>query len=108
MNALRKAADILDENRIALQSMAFGRQYTTCPECSALRRLTNQKLKCLAVNVEAEGVKFFCNHCGFAGGRLFQFDRTSPARAMTLLNSSAPAPSQRNANALPLHKARSR
>jgi len=80
MSVLRKAADILDENRIALQSMAFGRQYTTCPECSASRRLSNQKLKCLAVNVEAEGVKFFCNHCGFAGGRLFQFDRTSSAK----------------------------
>jgi hypothetical protein len=83
MNALRSAADILDENRIALQSMAFGRHYTTCPQCSASRRRANQKLKCLAVNVEEQGVKFFCNHCEWAGGRFFQtINRASSAQAI--------------------------
>ena len=72
MNALRSAAKILDENRIAMQLTSFGRQYTTCPQCSASRRMANQKLKCLAVNVESEGVKFYCNHCGWTGGGFFQ------------------------------------
>lgn len=72
MTALRTAADILDENRIALQSTALGRHYATCPRCSAQRRKANQKLKCLGVTVETDGVKFGCNHCGWTGGGFYR------------------------------------
>jgi hypothetical protein len=50
-----------------------GRQYALCPDCSTGRRGFNQKSKCLAVNIDALGVRWFCNHCPtFKGGRYFE------------------------------------
>ena len=34
-------ADILHEERVSLRSHADGRQYTTCPACSASRKKHN-------------------------------------------------------------------
>lgn len=39
---------------------------TTCPECSHKRKKKN--VKCFAVTRTGTEVKFFCHHCGFAGG----------------------------------------
>ena len=80
MTTLRSAADILDENRIVLRSTAFGRHYTTCPQCSARRRKANQKLRCLGVTIEDDGVKFGCNHCQWTGGGFYRAaERAAPA-----------------------------
>jgi putative DNA primase/helicase len=65
---MSSAADILQEHHVGTKSSAPGRYYTTCPQCSHKRRKANQRLKCLGVTIDSEGVKFGCNHCGWTGG----------------------------------------
>jgi hypothetical protein len=67
------AADILREHGIiAAKSDASGRFYTTCPQCSPTRKLGHQKAEVLGVTVDAEGVRWGCNHCGWTGGARFE------------------------------------
>src|SRR5690242_9450434 len=69
---LKSAADILFDHDIrGLPSEQNGRYYTTCPQCSAKRRLVHQKLKCLGVTIDSRGVKFGCNHCDWRGGGFY-------------------------------------
>ena len=78
--ALKSAAEILRNHRIAGVSSALGRYYATCPQCSIKRKEKNQKLKCLGVTIDDKGVQFGCNHCGWTGGDFYESarsDRTS-------------------------------
>jgi hypothetical protein len=60
--------ELLQLNHIELQRTHPGRQYTTCPECSAKRSKKHQKTECLGVTIEADGsVRWGCNHCGWTG-----------------------------------------
>jgi putative DNA primase/helicase len=55
--------EILRQYGIAYEDS--GRYYTTCPHCSKDRR--KPTAKCLGVTIDAEGVRFGCNHCGWTG-----------------------------------------
>jgi hypothetical protein len=57
--------EILRQHGITLTDTKPGRYYTTCPRCSKDRRKKNDK--CLGVTLDAEGVRFGCNHCGWTG-----------------------------------------
>jgi hypothetical protein len=59
---------ILRDNGIALKTLTIGRHYTLCPQCSAKRKVINQKKECLGVTIEADGVHWGCNHCPWTGG----------------------------------------
>ena len=59
---------VLRENHIDDVSTTIGLHTTTCPRCSHDRKEAHQKLKCLSVKVDAEGVCWHCNHCGWSGG----------------------------------------
>jgi AAA domain/Homeodomain-like domain len=63
-------AEILRVHNIV--SPAAGSGYTTCPQCSALRKPANQKKQVLHVTVDRDGVQWFCNHCQWFGGELFE------------------------------------
>jgi hypothetical protein len=65
MTTLQSAADILHDFRISTTSSAPGRYYAICPQCSHSRKKVHQKLKCLGVTVDEQGVKLGCNHCGW-------------------------------------------
>jgi hypothetical protein len=64
--------ELLAANGIALESTAAGRYYTTCPQCSHKRKPAHKKLKCLGITINAEGVKWGCNHCDFKGGEFYE------------------------------------
>ncbi len=59
--------DLLRANKIRLKSTAPGRYYTTCPQCSAKRTKPHQRSKVLGVTIDAKGVCWGCNHCGWKG-----------------------------------------
>jgi hypothetical protein len=63
--------DILTANNLHPPSTKSGRYYTTCPQCSANRSNAHQRLKCLGINIDEEGVNWGCNHCGWTGGRYY-------------------------------------
>ena len=65
---MRSAAEILREHHIEMPATSPGRYYAACPECSAKRKAPHQKLKCLGVTIDADGVHYGCNHCGWKGG----------------------------------------
>jgi hypothetical protein len=75
---MRSAADILHEHGIRLQSAQPGRHYTTCPRCSASRKVHNQKHKCLGVTITDEGAHFGCSHCAWTGGGYFKMNGHKP------------------------------
>jgi Toprim domain len=81
----RSAADILRENGITTAATVIGRYYTTCPQCSPLRKKAGQK--CLGVTIGHDGVKFGCNHCQWSGGGRYELPRTRSDRP----KASAPA-----------------
>jgi hypothetical protein len=72
------AAEILAANAICLAGTAPGQHYTTCPQCSANRKLQHQKLECLGVKIDGDGVTWFCNHCEWTGRGYF--NNTEPNR----------------------------
>ena len=72
MTTLRSAADILHYYRVSTPSSAPGRYYAVCPQCSYKRKNANQKLKCLGVTVDEQGVKLGCNHCGWKNGAFYR------------------------------------
>jgi putative DNA primase/helicase len=97
----KSAADILQNHRIAITSSALGRYYATCPQCSSKRKKAHQKLECLGVTIDGEGVKFGCNHCDWTGGEYYRgTDR--PGRIRT---AATPIPTTR-ANPEPSELAR--
>ncbi len=59
------AEELLKAHNIHLPDTSPGRQYATCPQCSATRGKKNDK--CLGVTIDAEGVCWGCNHCGWSG-----------------------------------------
>jgi RecA-family ATPase len=61
------AAELLQANGISVPSMAPGRYYVTCPQCSAKRSRAHQKAPCLGVTVDADGACWGCSHCGWTG-----------------------------------------
>jgi putative DNA primase/helicase len=62
------AEQVLNANGIHLPSYAPGRQYTTCPQCSAQRSNAHRTLKCLGVTITDNNKVFWgCNHCGWSG-----------------------------------------
>ena len=61
------AADLLTRHGIKLERIAPGRHYTTCPRCSATRKLANQNRKTLGVTINGDGAHWGCNHCGWTG-----------------------------------------
>jgi hypothetical protein len=65
------AADILAELGIRSPSIAPGRYYAVCPKCSASRKPAHQKLECLGITIDDDGVHWGCNHCDFRGGKRF-------------------------------------
>src|SRR6266446_2523643 len=82
MNA-RTAAEILRKNRITTKSTALGRYYAICPQCSMKRKKANQKLKCLGVTIDADGVSAGCNHCQWTGGGFYRAaERAAPVAAV--------------------------
>jgi hypothetical protein len=79
---LRSAADILHAFRVSTSSSAPGRYYAICPECSHKRKQAHQKLKCLGVTINEQGVKLGCNHCDWKDGAFYRTAaRTAPAVA---------------------------
>jgi hypothetical protein len=86
MTTLRSAVDILHDFRVLTPSSALGRYYAICPQCSHKRKKANQKLKCLGVTVDGQGVKFGCNHCGWKDGGFY---RTAQGTARAALAISA-------------------
>ena len=59
--------DLLTKYNINLASIAPGRYYTTCPQCSAKRSKAHQRNKVLGVTIDAKGAHWGCNHCGWTG-----------------------------------------
>ena len=59
---------VLRENHIDDVPTKIGLHTTTCPQCSHDRKEAHQKLKCLSVKIDAEGVCWHCTHCGWSGG----------------------------------------
>jgi hypothetical protein len=69
---MRSATDILAENNIVgIKIGTKRRYYAACPRCSHTRSLPHQKLKCLGVTVDQQGVSFGCNHCAWTGGGFY-------------------------------------
>jgi hypothetical protein len=64
---MRPPAEILAAHNIHLSDTSPGRRYATCPQCSAKRSRANQSSKCLGVTIDAKGVRWGCNHCGWTG-----------------------------------------
>jgi hypothetical protein len=83
--ASKSAAEILRDCGITTSSSTAGRQYVVCPQCSHKRKLANQKLPCLGVTIDHDGVKAGCNHCGWTGGGFYRaIERSAPAAAIDL------------------------
>lgn len=50
-----------------------GSVYTLCPECSAARSTPAHRTDpVLHLTIDAEGVRWFCNHCPFQGGEFYE------------------------------------
>jgi Toprim domain len=88
---LKSAAEILRNYHITTASSSPGRQYAICPRCSQSRKKAHQKLKCLGVTIDDEGVKFGCNHCSWMGGEYYR-EADRPGRIRTL---ATPIPTPR-------------
>jgi hypothetical protein len=59
--------ELLAKHGIKLETVAPGRYYSTCPECSAKRKRENQSKKCLGVLIDDKGACWHCNHCHWSG-----------------------------------------
>jgi len=65
------AQEILTHYSLHSPSIAPGRYYTTCPQCSGSRTRAHQKLECLGITIDDKGVNFGRNHCGWTGGAYY-------------------------------------
>jgi Toprim domain len=88
----KSAAEILRNYRITTISSAPGRHYAVCPQCSHNRKPSHQKLRCLGITIDNEGVKAGCNHCGWTGGEFYRERTDRPGRIRTL---ATPIPTPR-------------
>jgi hypothetical protein len=68
---VKSLADILNEHGLPLPPPGVTRYYSSCPRCSASRKSTHRKSKCLGINITSDGVNFGCSHCGWTGGGYF-------------------------------------
>jgi hypothetical protein len=64
---MKTAFEICQENGIVLRDYSRKHHYCTCPKCSPYRKPQNRKKKCLHVDVNDKGVRWFCNNCGGHG-----------------------------------------
>jgi Protein of unknown function (DUF3987) len=70
---MRTAAEILGKFGLPPPPPGRDRYYSTCPRCSATRSTTaHRKSECVGITIDATGVKFGCNHCGWTGGGSFE------------------------------------
>jgi putative DNA primase/helicase len=68
MTSKHTPEEILNAYGITLKRYSVGRQYTTCPKCSAGRQRHHQKQKVLGVTIEKNNkVHFGCSHCSWSG-----------------------------------------
>src|SRR5262249_49750002 len=74
---LMTAQELLNANGIYLKSYDPGEHSTTCPECSAGRKLANQKKECLSVKIDDQGATWFCHNCKRKGPQKGQRTTTS-------------------------------
>jgi twinkle protein len=65
------ADQILREFKITIPHMRGGNIKTKCPMCSGSRR--NKLDHSLSVRVDNEGVVFNCHHCGWKGGKSYDY-----------------------------------
>src|SRR5258708_5070649 len=75
------AEELLAANNICLSDTKPGRHYAICPRCSHTRSKTHQSAKCLGVTIDEKSVRFFCNHCDYAGGGYFNRNANGPAHS---------------------------
>jgi transposase-like protein len=70
----RTVDEIFREHHIQARSHRNGHFRTVCPECSAKRK--HKRDKCLSVSIDGSGARWFCHHCGWAGGEFFETQRS--------------------------------
>jgi hypothetical protein len=58
--------------KLGIARPAQGKNSATCPKCSHTRKRGHQKLQCLSVKIDSEGVQWHCNHCEWKGGEYFE------------------------------------
>jgi Protein of unknown function (DUF3987) len=75
------AEELLAANNIRLSDTKPGRHYASCPRCSPTRSKAHQSAKCLGVTIDEKRVRFFCNHCDYAGGGYFNGKANGPAQS---------------------------
>jgi hypothetical protein len=64
---MKSAHEICQQAGIELRDYSLKHHYRTCPQCSAYRKPHNRQAKCLAVDINEKGVRWFCNNCGWSG-----------------------------------------
>ena len=65
------ASEILRKHGISSPSIVFGRHYAICPRCSKDRKGAHKTAKVLGITIDADGVSWGCNHCGWTGGEKY-------------------------------------
>jgi hypothetical protein len=65
------ASEILRKHGINSPSTAIGRHYTVC-KCSKDRKGAHKTAKVLGITIDADGVSWGCNHCGWTGGEKYK------------------------------------
>jgi putative DNA primase/helicase len=60
-------AEFLATHNIRLPDTTPGQHCTTCPQCSADRKRSNQTKKVLGVKIDDRGVTWHCHHCEWSG-----------------------------------------
>ena len=51
-----------------VRHLDLGQHRIFCPSCHPKRKKHNRMQKELAVSVDADGIKYYCHHCGINGG----------------------------------------
>lgn len=80
---MKSAFEICRENGIVLREYSQKHHYCICPQCSAYRKPHNRKKKCLHVDVNDKGVRWFCNHCPWNGYDFYEAGQHQAQRAYT-------------------------
>lgn len=80
---MKSAVEICREHGIELRNYSLKHHYRTCPQCSPYCKVHNRKKACLAVDVNAQGVRWFCNNCGWSGYDFYEAGQHQVQRAYT-------------------------
>jgi len=70
---MKTSKEITDELGIDARHYREGKQSCKCPKCSHTRKKKNAR--CLAVNIDQEGVRWFCHHCNDMGGVYYHSEK---------------------------------